>query len=127
MKKCKEGKDRLIRDYFLDRLSSVEMEEIQFHLLHCENCRETLRRMRNLAAGYDSARKSVAMRFFTRVAVVAGLLLVLGGGGFYFMSHPGEENIPLEVDEPPVLHSGDSIAVDSTAFDIEIKGMDDAE
>lgn len=131
MKKCKEGKDRQIRDYFLDRLSPVEMEEVQFHLLHCENCRDTLEQLRNFNAGCESVcdpgRKRVAMRFFTRAAVVAGLLLVLGGGGFYFMSHPGEENIPLEVDEPPVLHSGDSIAVDSTTIDIEIKGRDNAE
>lgn len=136
--KCKEQENNRLRDYFLNRLSADEMADFQFHLLHCEECRQSLERMRHLAARWEDTREQVpqqepvhqsyfSFRFFSRVAVVAGLVFLLAGGGFYFMSVPRVKNIPVEIDEPPVFHSADSISADSTAVNVGEKGKQDVE
>lgn len=135
-KKCKEQENNRLRDYFLNRLSAEEMADFQFHLLHCEACRNSLERMRHLAARWEDTREQVprlepvhqsyfSFRFFSRVAVVAGLVLLLAGGGYYFMSVPRVKNIPVEMDEPPVFHSADSVSADSTAVNVGEKGKQD--
>lgn len=137
-KKCKEQENNRLRDYFLNRLSAEEMADFQFHLLHCEACRKSLERMRHLAARWEDTREQVPLqepvpqsyfsfRFFSRVAVVSGLILLLAGGGYYFMSVPRVKNIPVEMNEPPVFHSADSVSADSTAVNVGEKGKQDGE
>lgn len=132
MSACNEHKEELLRDYFLGRLDVEETEVFQFHLIHCAACRNELERMRRLAAGAEedfipafNVEKPDGKKFrlvpgiFTRVAAVAGLLLLLAGGGYYFTYNAAEPDIPVEMDAPPVFHSGDSIVtdVDSLAVD----------
>lgn len=136
MSGCNEHKDKLLQDYFLDRLTSEEMGEFQYHLLHCEACRDRLKKMRGMAAGWDDADlvlnewpetnrgTNYSFRIFTRIAVVAGLALLLIGGGYYFMSIPADTGLPIEVNEAPVFHSSDSIAVDSMAVDTFVDSID---
>lgn len=137
-KKCKEQENNRLRDYFLNRLSAEEMADFQFHLLHCEACRKSLEQMRHLAARWEDTREQVpatepvpqsyfSFRFFSRVAVVSGLILLLAGGGYYFMSVPRVKNIPVEMNEPPVFHSADSVSADSTAVNVGEKGKQDGE
>lgn len=139
---CKEHKDRQLRDYFLNRLSPEETEIFQFHLLHCEACRIKLERMRRLAheeetesvSAFDAEKSNakkhrLTFSVFTRVAAVAGLLVLLAGGGYYFTHIPSDEGLHLEMNEPPVFHSGDSVVMDtdSTVVDKKEKEVQDAE
>ena len=143
MDRCGEQKDRQLRDYFLNRLTPEEVEDFQFHLFHCETCRMNLERMRLLAhdcrdeatSAFDAEMSNAKERrltfsAFTRVAAVACIVVALGVGGYYFrISHP-DGGLPLEMDEPPVLHSGDSVdsvgaGMDSTAVKLDGKGDGD--
>lgn len=144
MNRCNEHKDKQLRDYFLNRLSPEETETFQFHLLHCETCRIQLERMRRLATGWEEGetasepdteqfqagrKRRFSLNLFSRVAVAAGILLLLAGGGYYWMHIPSEEGYPIEINEPPVFHSADSVAIeaDSTIVDIKEKKKRDAE
>lgn len=136
MDDCKEHKDRQLQDYFLNRLSPEETEAFQFHLLHCEACRIKLERMRRLAheekkekeavSAFDAEKSNAKKRrltfsLFTRVAAVAGLLVLLAGGGYYFTHIPSDEEFQLEMNEPPVFHSGDSVVTDTDSTVVETK------
>ncbi len=143
MDKCSEHKDRQLKDYFLNRLAPEEVEVFQFHLFHCQACRMNLERMRLLAqeggeevvSAFDAEKSNVKKRrltfsIFTRVAAVAGLLIVLAGGCYYFLyAPPSDGELQLETNEPPVLHSGDSIQMeaDSTAVELKEKKNKDVE
>ncbi len=143
MDRCSEHKDRQLKDYFLNRLAPEEVEAFQFHLFHCQACRMNLERMRLLAqeggeevvSAFDAEKSNVKKRrltfsIFTRVAAVAGLLIVLAGGCYYFLyAPPSDGELQLETNEPPVLHSGDSIQMeaDSTAVELKEKKNKDVE
>lgn len=140
MDRCSEHKDRQLRNYFLNRLTPEEVEAFQFHLLHCEACRMNLERMRlmayrgceeaDAASGAEVKKRRRAFPFLVRVAATVGLLLVLAGGSYYFLHAPSpDEEFQLEMDEPPMLHSGDSVKmdVDSTAVDLNEKEHKDVE
>lgn len=126
MNRCKEQKEGQLRDYFLNRLTPEKIEEFQFHLLQCEACRKQLERMRHLATDLDEANlfsetnasfSNPFFRLFTRVGMVAGLALLLIGGGYYFLSVSPETDLPIEMNEAPMFYSADSVAVDSTDVD----------
>ncbi len=143
MDSCSEHKDRQLRDYFLNRLTPEEVEAFQFHLFHCETCRMNLERMRLLAhegeeedfSASDAEKSNAKKRrltfpAFTRVAAVAGLLIALAGGCYYFLyTSPSDGEWQLETNEPPVLHSGDSIRMeaDSTVVESDEKKNEDVE
>ena len=137
---CSEHKDRQLRDYFLNRLSAEEVEAFQFHLFHCETCRKNLERMRLLAQGGEEERdpasdgvepnvekRRLLLPAFTRVAAVACIVLALAAGGIYYHLSRPDDGLQLEMNEPPLLHSGDSIEsdADSTAVKSDEKGEDD--
>ncbi|MBC8602686.1 zf-HC2 domain-containing protein [Parabacteroides acidifaciens] len=124
MDDCKEHKDKQLQDYFLNRLSPEETASFQFHLLHCEACRIKLERMRRLANEEEevvSPARRLDFSLFTRVAAVAGLLVLLAGGGYYFTHIPSDEDLHLEMNEPPVFHSGDSVVMDTDSTVVETK------
>lgn len=144
MNRCNEHKDKQLRNYFLNRLSPEETETFQFHLLHCETCRMQLERMRHLSTGWEEGeaasepdteqlqsgrKRRFSLNLFSRVAVAAGILLLLVSGGYYWMHIPSEEEYPIEINEPPVFHSADSVAIetDSTIVDIKEKKKRDTE
>lgn len=136
--KCKEQENNRLRNYFLNRLSPEEMADFQFHLLHCKACRDTLEQMRHLAARWDETEKQVpamepvrqsyfSFHFLSRVAVTVGVVFLLAGGGYYFLFMPRTKNIPVEMNEPPVFHSADSVSADSVVVKVKEKGIRDAE
>lgn len=127
MNKCNEQQEGRLKDYFLNRLSPQEVEAFQFHLLHCDACRKNLVRMRSLAAypeeEQEAKRYSLTFGLFTRVAVAVGLVLLLAGGGYFFLHTPEEGIIHLEMNEPPVFHSGDSVRQETDSMQVDsIKG-----
>lgn len=140
MDRCSEHKDRQLWDYFLDRLTPEEVEAFQFHLFHCEACRMNLERMRLLAqegeeevvSAFDAEKSNAKKRrltfsVFTRVVAVACIAVTLAVGSYCFrISHPDDE-LQLEMNEPPVLHLGDSIGndADSTVVKLNEKEEDD--
>ena len=143
MDRCSEHKDRQLRDYFLNRLTPEEVEVFQFHLFHCETCRMNLERMRLLvhegeeevvsasdAEESNAKKRRLTFSVFTRAAAVAGLLIVLARGCYYFLyAPPSDGELQLEMNESPILHSGDSIKmeVDSTAVELNEKKNKDVE
>jgi hypothetical protein len=137
MNSCKEYTDKQVRDYFLNRMTPEEMEAFQFHLLRCDICQRNLKYMRSLTTGWNEEEQEedmpevtstrldqrfLSLTFFTRVAAVAGLVLLLAGSGYYFMSAPSGKSIPVEMNEPPVYHAADSVIPDST--DVEMDSID---
>lgn len=120
---CSEYKERQLRDYFLNRLTPEEVADFQFHLFHCETCRKNLERMRLMAYEEKDTTVSFSFSVITRVAAVVGLLVVLAVGGYYFHASSSDDGLPLETNEPPVLHAGDSVEaeLDSTVLKLNWK------
>ena len=72
----------------------------------------------------NAKKRRLTFSAFTRVAAVACIVVALGVGGYYFrISHP-DGGLPLEMDEPPVLHSVGA-GMDSTAVKLDGKGDGD--
>lgn len=134
MDTCDKQKDKLLRDYFMNRLSAEETEAFQFHLFHCQRCQEKLKRMRQLAhdeedalsveAGETKSSESIYpwwLAAWMRIAALVGLLFVLAAGGYYYLSTPSEEEWAVEMDEAPVLHSGDSVQMEADSMHVDVK------
>ena len=78
----------------------------------------------------NAKKRRLTFSVFTRAAAVAGLLIGLAGGCYYFLyAPPSDGELQLEMNESPILHSGDSIKmeVDSTAVELNEKKNKDVE
>lgn len=113
MSGCKTYNDKMWLDYLQNKLDREELERVQFHLQHCADCRETLKRMRLMAQEInrmsDQERKpSFWKRSVFRVAATVGLLLALSAGSYFLYYTSPETEYPVEMNQPYVYHSIDS-------------------
>lgn len=131
MEKCREHKDGQLRDYFLHRLTPEEVEAFQFHLCHCEVCRKNLERMRFLSSYKEEVfeinkkmsnleKRHLVLAGFPRVMFAACVILALVIGGYYWGQIQFDEELQLEMNEPPSLQSGDSIGVEQDSVVIKL-------
>lgn len=120
MKTCNFPNKKILTDYFLNRLDPDETAVMQHHLLHCPACRLELEKMRLLAD--DLAQPEVIeaniyppvslvpvwKRSFLRIAAMVGGITLIAFGGYYFSSNRTPD-LPININQPPVYQSGDSI------------------
>ncbi len=119
MEKCDLPDKQQLRDYFLNRLTPDEAAHMQYHLLHCQACRQELEQMRLLA--YDLGLKEkeadsefvdpprrYPLHFLLRVVAMIAVVVLVALGSYYFTTWymPG---IPVDTNLPPIYQSGDSI------------------
>lgn len=106
--------------YVRNRMSREEETEFQRHLLHCENCRDELVRLRQMIRSIGKKERRVAS--FRVWMIAASIACILVGGGVYWhywAFQEGSNLSPGEIHElkinPPVLrHGKDSIAPQDT-------------
>lgn len=121
---CDSPNRKKLKDYFLNRLDSDETAMMQHHLMQCPACRHELGKMRRLAGDLlpedttvavgdqEIPNKAVHLKLILRVAAVVGGIVLLVFGGYYF--RPGKTpDIPVDTNDLPVYHAGDSIASDT--------------
>lgn len=126
MSKCNQYDINSLLAYLQHKLSEEENSQLQFHLLKCESCRETLNRIRefgdgctedlmkkiddpddnNGENGNTSHPKIKHMNFWQAAASIA-VLVVLTIGGHYFF-RPPEGTIPT-INNGGIINANDSV------------------
>lgn len=114
MSGCETYNDKMWLDYLQNKLDREELERVQFHLQNCADCRETLKRMRLMAQGIKMVSNQERKLSFWqlsvfRVAATVGLLLALSVGSYFLYNTSPEIEYPVEVNQPSVYHSIDSL------------------
>lgn len=119
MEECKQYTKEQIADYLQNRLSPEESQAFQLHLTECDSCRMELRYMRNLADFFTEEKATVFFPERTpssvklwRVAAVIGGLLLLASGSFYFFYSGNTPRYPVETDQAPIFHTGDTLKIE---------------
>lgn len=128
MKKCKMYNDKMWQDYLLNKLSREELENAQFHLCHCEVCREKIRQMRSLL-GEDKNRvytdivKSPQKTVFPVFKVVASVVLLLSVsvGGWLLVDSFSDEGSPATITPSPIYNDLDSLEILRDSIEISDK------
>lgn len=105
--------------YVQNRMSREEETEFQQHLLHCEECREELARLRLMVHSIGKKeRRNVSFRIWVVAASV--VCMMMGGGAYYyFFTHKGGRFSPggsheLKINPPALYNDKDSITPQDT-------------
>lgn len=112
MAACKEYKEKELLAYLQNKMNRSETEDLQFHLIRCKVCRDTLRRMRLMV----EEETFVRVRFewykqYKWYAAAIGLLIVGSVGGYLFFSLSEGTDHHLDMDKVPTYHSADSVEI----------------
>lgn len=129
MKECTIYSDKMWQDYLLNKLSREELENAQFHLCHCEVCRERLQRMRSFMAEdtrqvyMDIVVRKSQKSVFPVFKVVASVVLLLSVSiGAWLLVRPSSQGeIPATITPSPEYNTLDSLDVSGDSIDISVK------
>lgn len=129
MKECTIYSDKMWQDYLLNKLSREELENAQFHLCHCEVCRERLQRMRSLMAEdtrqvyMDVVVRKPQKSIFPVFKVVASVVLLLSVsiGAWLLVPPSSQGEIPATTMPSPEYNTLDTLDVSGDSIDISGK------
>lgn len=106
--------------YVRNQMSREEETEFQRHLLHCEDCRDELARLRLMIRSIGKKEQRAASFRVWMIAASIACILV-GGGAYwhYWAFHEGSSLSPSDIHElrmnlPVLHHRKDSIAPQDT-------------
>lgn len=117
--------------YVQNRMSREEEAEFQLHLLHCDQCRDELARLRRMVRSMgEKEQRKVTLKTWIMAASIT--CVIVGGGAWYQWSlnngsgeHTPEDMQDMDI-KPPVLRNGvdsvvhqDSIPDDATQIFVE--------
>ena len=117
MDTCKEYKEKDLLAYLQNKMGRRETEDFQFHLIRCEVCQDTLKRMRLMIEEERSPVVGIERyKQYKWYAAAIGLLVVSSIGGYLFFSIPEGTDHHLDMDKMPVFHTTDSIGINSDSI-----------
>lgn len=123
--------------YVQNRMSREEEAEFQLHLLHCDQCRDELARLRRMVRSMEEKeRRKITLKTWIMAASIT--CVIVGGGAYWYQwsvnngsgEHSSGDMQDMNI-KPPVLRNGvdsvvhqDTIPDDTTQIFIEDFGED---